>query len=133
MTNQLKTTIFPILVATIWISLSEFVRNQILLKLYWTKHYESMGLVFPSEPINGVVWGVWSLCFAIAIYVISRRFSTMQTTFLAWFVGFVLMWLVTGNMSVLPFKILFFAVPLSILETFLATWIIKGLSSTEKL
>jgi len=42
--------------------------------------------------------------------------------------SFLLMWLVTGNMSVLPFGILAFAIPLSILETFLATFIIKKLS-----
>jgi hypothetical protein len=130
--SHLKTTIFPILSATIWISLSEFVRNEFFLKSYWTNHYESMGLVFPSEPINGAVWGIWSLCFAIAIYIISKKFSIMQTTFLAWLVGFVLMWMVVGNMGVLPFKILFFAFPLSMLETFLAAWIIKKLSNTEK-
>jgi hypothetical protein len=43
-------------------------------------------------------------------------------------VGFVLMWLVTGNMGVLPYSILVFAIPLSLLETYLATLIIKKLS-----
>jgi len=130
--NLLKRTIFPILSATIWISLSEFLRNEFFLKSYWTDHYESIGLVFPSEPINGAVWGVWSLCFAISIYFITKKFSIIHATFLAWFVGFVLMWIVVGNMGVFPFKILFFAFPLSILETFLAVWIIKILSNMEK-
>ena len=87
-----------------------------------------MGLTFPSEPINGAIWGLWSLCFAIGIYFIAQKFSLTQTTLLAWFVGFVLMWLVTGNMNVLPFEILKFAVPLSVLESFLAVFIIKKLS-----
>ncbi|MCB0424973.1 MAG: hypothetical protein KDD13_10080, partial [Mangrovimonas sp.] len=69
--NTLKNTILPILLATVWISISEFVRNEFLLKSYWTDHYESMGLIFPSESINGAVWGIWSLCFAIGIYIIS--------------------------------------------------------------
>ena len=125
--SYFKKTIFPILSATIWISISEFVRNEFLLKTYWTDHYNSMGLVFPSEPINGTIWGLWSLCFATGIYIIAQRFSLLQTTFLAWFVGFILMWLVTGNMGVLPFGILPFAVPLSILESFLAAYIIKKL------
>lgn len=125
---SIKKTILPIFVATIWISLSEFVRNEFLLKSYWTAHYESMGLVFPSEPVNGAIWGLWSLFFAIAIFIISRKFSLWQTTFLSWFVGFVFMWTVVGNMGVLPFEILYFAVPLSILEAFLATLIIKKLS-----
>jgi len=39
--------------------------------------------------------------------------------------GFVLMWLVIGNINVLPYGILIFAVPLSVLEAFIATLIIK--------
>ena len=127
--NAMKKIIFPILAATIWISISEFARNEILLKSYWTDHYENLGLIFPSEPVNGVMWGVWSLCFAIGIYFIAQKFSVLQTTSLAWLLGFVLMWLVTGNMNVLPFGILPFAVPLSILESFLAVIIIKKLSN----
>ena len=124
----MKKTILPIFLAAIWISISEFVRNEYLLKSYWTDHYENLGLIFPSEPVNGVIWGVWSLCFAIGIYFIAQKFSVLQTTSLAWLVGFVLMWLVTGNMNVLPFGILPFAVPLSMLESFLAVIIIKKLS-----
>jgi hypothetical protein len=130
--NLFKKIVLPILLATIWISISEFVRNEFLLKSYWTDHYDSMGLVFPSEPINGAVWGIWSLCFAIGIYIISKRFSLLQTTFLSWFVGFVFMWLVVGNMGVLPFGILYFAIPLSILEAFLAAYIIVQLSKNEE-
>ena len=121
----IKKTILPILIATIWISISEFVRNEFLLKSYWKDHYESMGLIFPSEPINGAIWGLWSLCFAISIYIIAKKFTLLQTTFIAWFVGLVFMWLVIGNMNVLPFGILPFAIPLSILEAFLASLILK--------
>lgn len=127
-----KKTIIPILLATIWISMSEFVRNEFLLKEYWTAHYESLGLIFPSEPINGAVWGIWSLFFAIAIFIISRKFSFMQSVFLSWFVAFVLMWVVVGNMGVLPFGLLYAALPLSLLEAFLATLIIVRLSGVNK-
>ncbi len=125
--NFLKKTILPILLATIWISISEFVRNEVLVKEYWINHYNNLGLIFPSEPINGMVWGIWSFLFAIAIYILSKKFSLLQTTFLSWFVGFVLMWFVAGNMGVLPFGILYIAIPLSLLEAFLATLIIKKL------
>jgi hypothetical protein len=127
--KKLKKTMLPVLLATIWISISEFVRNEFLIKSYWTDHYENMGLIFPSEPINGAIWGIWSFCFAISIYIIAQKFTLLQTTFIAWFVGFVFMWLVIGNMNVLPFGILPFAVPLSILEAFVASLIIK---KTEK-
>jgi len=126
--NFFKKTILPILLATIWVSISEFVRNEFILKSYWIGHYDNLGLTFPSEPINGAVWGLWSLCFAIAIFIIAKKFSLLQTTLLSWFVGFVLMWVVAWNLSVLPTKILVFAVPLSLLESFLASFIIKKLS-----
>jgi hypothetical protein len=121
----LRTTILPILLATIWISFSEFVRNQLLFKSYWVDHYQGMGLVFPAEPLNGAMWGVWSLLFAIAVFIIAKKFTLWQTTFLSWFTGFALMWVVIGNMGVLPYGLLLFAVPLSFLEAFLATLIIK--------
>jgi hypothetical protein len=129
---MIKNTILPILLATVWISISEFVRNEFLLKPYWIDHYESMGLIFPSEPINGAVWGIWSLCFAISIFIIAQKFSLLQTTLLSWFVGFVFMWLVIGNMNVLPIGILPFAIPLSILETFGAAFIITKITNRSK-
>jgi len=125
--KTLKNTILPVILATLWISISEFGRNEFLLKNYWTEHYQNLGLVFPSEPINGAVWGLWSLCFAIAIFIIAKKFSLVQTTFLSWFVGFVLMWISSGNMGVLPFGLLIYAVPLSLLEAFLASYIVKKL------
>jgi hypothetical protein len=123
--NFLKKTILPIFLATVWISFSEFIRNEFLLKAYWINHYENMGLIFPAEPVNGAIWGLWSLCFAIAIFIISKKFSFWQTNFLSWFIGFVLMWLVIGNMGVLPFHLLYFAIPLSFLEVLVATIIIQ--------
>ncbi|MBN2175667.1 MAG: hypothetical protein JW731_16170 [Bacteroidales bacterium] len=124
----MKKTILPILLATIWIIISEFVRNELLFKSYWVDHYQGMGLIFPSEPINGAMWGIWSLAFAIAIFIMAKKFTLAQTTFLAWLVGFVLMWLVIGNMGVLPYGLLWFAVPLSLLEAFIASMIIKKLT-----
>jgi len=126
--KTLKRTIFPIISTTIWISLSEFVRNEYILKSYWIKHYHSLGISFPDESINGVIWGLWSLLFAISIFIISKKFSLLQTTFLSWYFGFVLMWAVIGNMGVLPIGILVYAVPLSLFETFIASFIIVELS-----
>ena len=121
----LKSTILPILLATIWISISEFARNEFLVKSYWTDHYKELGLIFPSEPVNGAIWGVWSLLFAIAIFIISKKFTLWQTTLLSWFVGFVMMWVVIGNLGVLPYGLLLYAIPLSFLEAFVAVLIIK--------
>jgi hypothetical protein len=122
-----KRTVLPILLATAWIGLSEFARNQFLLKSHWTAHYASLGLVFPEKPLNGALWGAWSLLFAVAVYVMAKKFTLVQTTLLAWLVGFVMMWVVIGNLGVLPLRLLPFAVPLSLLEAFLAALIVKKL------
>jgi hypothetical protein len=125
----MKSKLLAILLGTIWISLSEFVRNEFLLKHLWSEHYSNMGLVFPAEPMNGAVWGIWSLCFAVIIAIISEKYSLLQTTMLSWLLGFVLMWLVIGNLGVLPFKTLPYAIPLSILEAFVASWIMFRIRS----
>lgn len=113
------------LFAFVWISISEFVRNQYLFKDKWVSHYQSLGLVFPGKPVNGAMWGVWSLLFALLIFQLSRKFSFLKTFFLSWLMGFVMMWLVIGNLGVLPMSLLWYAVPLSLLECLVALFIIN--------
>jgi hypothetical protein len=125
---MMRKTVLPLLLSTIWISVSEFVRNEFIVKSYWIEHYEKLGITFPSEPVNGAFWGIWSLFYAISIFIVSKKFNLIQTTFLSWFFGFVLMWIVVWNMGVFPPSILVFALPLSLIEAFLAGYIIKRLS-----
>ena len=88
-------------------------------------------MIFPSAPVNGLMWLVWGFLFAIAIYLLSRKFSLLQTTLLGWLMAFVLMWLVTWNLNVLPVYILVYAVPLSLLEAFVGSYICKKVSPFE--
>lgn len=123
-----KRSVIAILLATGWIGFSEFVRNELLFKSYWINHYQRMGIVFPSEPVNNAIWGIWSLLLATVIYILGQKFTLFQTVLLSWFVGFVLMWIVIGNMGVLPFGILVWAIPWSLLEVLVATILIKKIS-----
>lgn len=116
--------IIAIISAMSWISISEFVRNEFIFKTEWMNHFQQLGTVFPSKPINGAIWGVWSLCFAIYIFILSRKFNMKETIFISWFSGFILMWLVIGNLNVLPYSILPIAIPLSLLEVVGASWLI---------
>ncbi len=130
--KTVRPTILPIVAATIWISGFEFLRNQVLLLHYWTDHYASLGLTFSTKPLNGMIWGIWSLVFAMIIYVLSRRFSLRETFVLGWTIGFVLMWLVIGNLGVLPTKLLIFAIPMSMLEVYVAQVLIARFDSKQK-
>lgn len=106
-----------------WIGLSEFIRNELLFKSLWIEKYESLGLVFPSEMINNALWGVWSFVFAFLIVFLTPRLKFLETIIAAWVPAFIMMWLVVGNMNVLPIKLLIAALPLSIVETALAAFI----------
>lgn len=120
-----------VLAAGIWINASEFFRNEWWLKSLWVEHYRSLGLVFPSEPRNGAMWMLWGFLYAGAVLGLSRRFRLVQTAMLAWLMGFVLMWVVTWNLGVLPLSILPYAVPLSWLEAFVAALICQRVMLSE--
>lgn len=117
--------IITVLVATVWIGGFEFFRNEFLLRSFWVTHYKDLGLSFPSDSIHGAMWGLWSFSFALLVFFLAKRFSLSETSAIAWFSGFVLMWIVTGTLGVLPISILPYAIPLSILESIIASLIIK--------
>jgi hypothetical protein len=78
--------------ATAWISISEFFRNELLFKDYWIKHYQTLGLDFPNEPINAAIWGLWSLLLALGIFQLSKKFNFIETALTAWLFAFLMMW-----------------------------------------
>lgn len=121
------------MLAGIWVNVSEFFRNEVLLKKYWIDHYQSLGMIFPSEPKNGMIWIAWGFLFAMAIYTISRRFNLVPTALISWFTGFVLMWVVTLNLNILPSVMLIYAVPLSLLEAFVGSYICIKISPNKSL
>ena len=131
--RYLKNVILPFLIAGIWINISEFTRNEFLVKSYWVDHFQGLNLIFPSEPVNGIGWVIWGFSFAIAVFILSKRFTLWQTTFLSWFMAFCMMWIVIWNLDVLPENILWMAAPLSFFETFVAVLICKKLSPKEVL
>ena len=130
MNRTIQNTI-AIILATFWIGLSEFIRNQILLLNIWKYHFNGLGITFPSEPINGMLWMLWSLIFAITIFYLSKKLSFLELVIVSWIYGFVMMWLVIGNLMVLPSKILALAIPLSIFEVLVANFIIFKLTDKK--
>lgn len=121
----MKNTLLALLAVFVWISGTLFLRNEVLLKDFWVNHYAQMGLVFPSEPINGLVWVLWSLGFSLAIILFSRKYTLFNTALISWFTGFVLLEVVIGNLGVLPFPILVYAIPMSLAEVFVAAFLAK--------
>ncbi len=123
--------VLAVMLAGVWVNLCEFVRNQALFLPHWQAHYRDMGLVFPAQPVNAVLWVVWSFLLAGMAFAVSRRFGLWQTTLLTWVMGFMMMWVVIWNLSVLPTGILPIAVPFSLVEAFGATFICRKLARTS--
>ncbi len=128
----IRRTLLPIFIAAIGICISEFCRNEFLFKTIWIEHYRKLEMIFPADPNNGAFWGIWSLFFAILIFALTRRFTQNETTLLAWFAGFGMTWIVIWFMKVLPIAIFPKVLPLSFLETYVATFIIRKLSPVYK-
>lgn len=120
--------ILTVFIAGMWINASEFIRNQVLFNNIWVEHFRSLGMIFPSAPLNAFAWVIWGFVFAALLYVISRKFTLIETTLLGWVAAFLMMWLVTWNLNVLPLSILIYAVPLSLLESFIGAYICEKMS-----
>ena len=120
--------ILAVVMAGIWVGLCEFVRNQFIIISQWQNHYRGMGLEFPSSPVNGMMWMVWSFLMAGTTFAISRRFNLWQTTFIAWVMGYVMMWVAIWNLMVLPVGILPIAIPFSLVEALGAAIICRKLA-----
>jgi hypothetical protein len=126
--GQFKKTVLPILLTGIWINISEIARWGLVIKSHWDNHYKSLNLVFPTEPINGLIWLIWGFLFAIIVFILSKKFNLLQTTFFSWFVVFVMLWVVLWNIDILPRIILWIVAPLSLFEAFVAALICKRLT-----
>lgn len=115
-----------IFLAGLWMTASEFLRNELLVQKLWIDHYRNLGLTFSPNPlVSGPLWMVWCLIFAAVIWKMSRTMSFVGTLSTAWLAGFPLMWITLFNLQVLPLGTLWAAVPLSMLEVAGAVWIIK--------
>jgi hypothetical protein len=111
--------------AGLWITFFEFLRNELILKEIWVNHYSSLGLIFETLPLNGILWLFWSFILAILIYKLNEKFSFEETAVISWLFAFFMMWVVTFNLQVLPFNLILFAIPLSVIEIIIAILIIK--------
>lgn len=121
----MKNYILAVLASGIWINISEFIRNEMLIKELWISGFQEKGLAFPSSPLNGAIWGLWAFIFASILAWLCTKFDILSSTLIAWAMGFVLLWLAMWNMGVLPPKILYWAVPWSFLEVYVAALICR--------
>jgi len=124
-----KKTILPIILIGLWINISITIGWMLILEGYWVEKFQSLNLVFPTELINNITWMIWGFMLATIIFVISKKFTVFQTTFLAWFVAFVMMWTIVWNIGVLPTGMLLFNIPFTLIVTYIGALICKKIST----
>ena len=118
-------TILPIILIGLWINISITIGWMLILEGYWIEKYQSLNLVFPTGLINNITWMIWGFMLATIIFIISKKFSLWQTTFLAWFVAFIMMWVIVWNVGILPTGMLLFNIPNTLFITFIGALICK--------
>jgi hypothetical protein len=121
----MKKSVLAGLASGAWISASEFVRNELAFKSSWIEKFNFNGMTFPSDPMNNALWGLWSLMLAGTIVFLLKRMRFIEAVLVAWFMAFAMMWIVIGNLNVLPFSLLPFAIPWSLVEVTIAAWLAK--------
>ncbi len=122
---KMKKITLAIVISGIWITLSEFVRNEVMFKSYWLNKYSALGHPFPSAPINNLLWVAWSFLLAGCTVYLVRKLSFVGALLVTWIFGFVMMWVVMWNLSVLPTSLLPVAAPWSFVEVIVAVLIAR--------
>jgi hypothetical protein len=126
MTSKAR-SVWHVVLLGVWINLSETVRWILYSKPQFDALFRSKGLEVPNQPINGILWMIWGFIIAFLVFILSRKFTVVQTTLITWLAVFVTVWIALWNSAVLPLEMLPVVVPLSLVNIFIATLIAKKL------
>jgi len=99
-----------------------------LIKHMWVEGFSKIGLSFPSSSINGAVWGLWAFIFVAILTLLTTKFDALKSALISWIIGFVLLWIAMWNMGILPSGLLYWAVPWSFIEVYVAAVICRRIA-----
>jgi hypothetical protein len=125
--------IWQILLVSIWINIFETLRWMLFAKPEIDMHFQAVNLVLPNEPINNLLWLIWGIIIAVMIFIVSKKFKVLQTTFIVWITVYVMHWIALWNMAVLPINILWLAVPLTFINVLIGVLISKYFHNKENI
>lgn len=125
--------IWQILLVSIWINIIETLRWMLFAKPEIDMHFKAANLVLPNESINNILWLIWGIIIAVMIFIVSKKFKVLQTTFIVWITVYVMHWIALWNFAVLPTNILWLAVPLTFINVLVGALISKYFHNKEKL
>jgi hypothetical protein len=128
-----KKAIWQILLVSLWINIFETLRWMLFARPYIDMHFKAANLVLPNEPVNNILWLIWGIIIAVMIFIISKKFKVLQTTFIVWITVYVMHWIALWNMAVLPINILWLAVPLTFINVLVGALICTKFISKENI
>jgi hypothetical protein len=125
--------IWQILLVSLWINIIETLRWILFAKPDIDMHFKAANLVLPNEPINNLLWLIWGIIIAVMIFIVSKKFKVLQTTFIVWITVYVMHWIALWNMAVLPINILWLAVPLTFINVLVGALISRYFHNKEQI
>ena len=117
--------IWQVIILSIWINIAETIRWIVFAKPYFVSHYQKMNMEPPSGPLYLIIWFVWGVLLALLIYIISRKFSFIETTIIVWLSVYSGIWIMLFNQSLVTFPILLTIATFCLIEIFIGTLISK--------
>jgi hypothetical protein len=120
-----KKAIWQVIILSIWINAAETIRWIVFAKPYFISHYQKMNIEPPSGPLYLIIWFVWGVLLALLIYIISRKFSLIETTIIIWLSVYSGIWIMLFNLSLVTFQILFAIAAFCFIEIFIGSLISK--------
>jgi hypothetical protein len=127
-----KKAIWHVIIISIWINVAETIRWMVFAKPYFLSHTQKMNIEPPSGPLYLIIWLVWGVLLALFIYIISRKFSLIETTIIIWLSVYSGIWIMLFNLSLVTFPILVTIAAFCFIEIFFAALISKYFHNQAK-
>ena len=132
-----KDFIIITLLTSIWVNISELIRFFAYVKPEMQSFLSGVPNVMPMNEVGILlIWGAWdTLLSALYVYLFwlcaqvfgNNRKSIWMSGIMSWAFFFVLFWVASANMNLASWSSLLIVLPLTLLETVVATFIASKL------
>jgi hypothetical protein len=133
---NIKHFVLTTLIVSIWINISEVFRYFIIVKQMMQEYLAMLPGAIPMNWIVFASWGIWDTILTTLVVFIywlvaqcfgNNLMSTIISATTSWALFFLLFWLGMVNMGLSPISVALIALPLSLLEMIVASWILSKL------
>ncbi len=116
--------ILAVLVAGIWVNISEFARAYAFMDS-WSTHYTAMNVAYPPAEMKMWVWIVWGFLAAGVVAWLATKFDLLRTAGIAWISIFLLTTIAMLNIAFVPMDLALVELPWTFVEMLIAAFIAR--------